>query len=365
MKKVKIHGAGSIGNHLAHASRRMGWSVDVCDIDGAALDRMRSQIYPARYGTWDEAIGQFHSDKAPRGSYDLIIVGTPPDSHIPLALSALEEEPRAILVEKPFCTPDLDGAQRLVEAARAKGVAIFTGYDHVVGKATEDFGKRMATAGYGALETLDVEFREYWGGIFAAHPWLNGPSDTYLGYWKRGGGASGEHSHAINLWQHFAHLAGAGRVVEVAASMDFVSDGRVDYDKLCALNLRTEKSLVGRVVQDVVTNPPRKWARVQGDAGYLEWHCGYRPGVDAVIAGDGSGVKEEALFEKTRPQDFINELAHIEQALASNPALSPISLERGLDTMLVVAAAHKAVSERRTIAIDYAAGYTAAALRAA
>ena len=33
MKKVKIYGAGSIGNHLAQASRRMGWSVDICDID--------------------------------------------------------------------------------------------------------------------------------------------------------------------------------------------------------------------------------------------------------------------------------------------------------------------------------------------
>ncbi len=31
----------------------------------------------------------------------------------------------------------------------------------------------------------------------AAHPWLAGPQDSYLGFWRRGGGASGEHSHAI------------------------------------------------------------------------------------------------------------------------------------------------------------------------
>ena len=34
--KVKIIGAGSIGNHLAQASRRMGWNV--CSITGARSD---------------------------------------------------------------------------------------------------------------------------------------------------------------------------------------------------------------------------------------------------------------------------------------------------------------------------------------
>ena len=51
---VKIYGSGSIGNHLAQASRRMGWSVDMCDIDDEALIRAKNEIYPARYGSWDE-----------------------------------------------------------------------------------------------------------------------------------------------------------------------------------------------------------------------------------------------------------------------------------------------------------------------
>ncbi len=70
--------------------------------------------------------------------------------------------------------------------------------------------------------TLVAEFREHWGGIFSAHPWLSGPSDTYLGFWRRGGGASGEHSHAMNIFQFFAHALGAGRVTEVTALLDYV-----------------------------------------------------------------------------------------------------------------------------------------------
>ncbi|MEE8125650.1 MAG: 3-hydroxyacyl-CoA dehydrogenase NAD-binding domain-containing protein, partial [Nitrospirales bacterium] len=56
MYSVKIFGAGSIGNHLAHASRSLGWNVTLCDLDPAALDRAKSMIYPTRYGKWDNAI---------------------------------------------------------------------------------------------------------------------------------------------------------------------------------------------------------------------------------------------------------------------------------------------------------------------
>lgn len=363
MIKVKIYGAGSIGNHLSHACRVMGWKVDLCDVDPAALERTRTQIYPGRYGKWDDAIRLFRNDQAPTGGYDLICIGTPPDSHISMAAAAVTEKPRAILVEKPFCTPEMVGAQELFDLARKAGVAIFTGYDHVVGQASQKLAEIAASGRLGGIETLDVEFREHWGGIFAAHPWLAGPSDSYLGFWERGGGASGEHSHAANLWQHISHEIGGGRVVEVQAMMEFVSDGRVEYDKFCLMNLRTENGLAGRVVQDVVTNPPRKWGRVQGQNGYVEWHCGFKQGIDAVFEGSASGSIEEHLFKKTRPDDFVLELRHIEMTLSRNSAKSALSIERGLDTMLLIAAAHKSVQERCNVRIDYSKGYSMDALR--
>lgn len=362
MKKVKVYGAGSIGNHLSHAARSLGWSVDICDVSKDALRRTREEIYPSRYGAWDTSIGLYHSDDAPRGGYDYIFIGTPPDIHLALARDAIDEGAGAILIEKPLATPDLTGLQQLRQSTRSAAIPVFVGYDHVVGIASQEVAKRVADGLIGQPITIDVEFREHWGGIFAAHPWLDGPHDTYLGFSDRGGGASGEHSHAINLWQHFAFLCGAGRVAEVAAALDFGLDGSLDYDRICALNLTTETGLKGRVVQDVITRPPRKWARIQGEAGYVEWHCGYRQGCDAVIvAGEGheGGTVE---FEKTRPDDFIAELSHLEDALSTNPAESPIALDRGLDTMLVIAAAHRSAREKATIRIDYDAGYVPDAL---
>ena len=119
---------------------------------------------------------------------------------------------------------DLDGADELIAKAKAKDCRLFVGYDHVVGAAAERFCALIDEGTTGNVQTLDVEFREHWGGIFAAHPWLGGPSDTYLGFWRRGGGAAGEHSHAFNLWQHFAHRLGQGRVSRVTANLDYVEE---------------------------------------------------------------------------------------------------------------------------------------------
>ncbi len=364
MKRVKVFGAGSIGNHLANASRRKGWEADICDTDSAALDRTREMIYPGRYGKWDSSIGLYTNDKAPVGNYDLIVIGTPPDSHMQLARQAVKEKPKAILVEKPVCTPDLSGAQALYEEAAAAGVKLFVGYDHAVSKSAMMVSHLLSEQAIGPLDTLDVEFREFWGGIFAAHPWLAGPADTYLGFWKRGGGACGEHSHALNLWQSFAFAAGAGRITEVSAKLQYVDDGKVDFDKLCLVELRTENGLLGRVVQDVVTRPTRKWGRAQGAKGYIEWLCGVKPGTDTVILGKDACEISTTEIHKTRPDDFVEELNHIEAVLDSGDmAKSPIAIERGLDSMLIVAACHKSSAEGRTVKIDYSPGYVESAIK--
>jgi predicted dehydrogenase len=361
--KLKIIGAGSIGNHLAHAARNLNWEVAVCDVDPEALRRMREEIYPERYGSWDESIGLHLTEEVPKGGFDLIAIGTPPDTHLPLAMEAVSEMPKVVLVEKPLCRPDLEGAQELADLVLEKNVMVFTGYDHAVGQAAGVMEEAIRSSQLGAIQTLDVEFREHWGGIFAAHPWLDGPADSYLGFWERGGGASGEHSHAIHLWQHFAHAAGAGRVVEVQATLDYVIDGSVDYDQICLLQLRTENGLVGRVVQDVVTQPPRKWARAQGDLGFAEWHCGNPSGADSVRLGTGDRITEQVI-EKTRPDNFIQELRHLQMMMKGDKfAESPLALERGLETMMVLAAAHRSHQQRRTIHIDYSGGWSPTALK--
>jgi predicted dehydrogenase len=251
----------------------------------------------------------------------------------------------------------LERTHELSLLARQNGVEIFVGYNHVVSAVADKAVELIPQLG--PIETLDVEFREHWGGIFTAHPWLAGPQDSYLGFWQKGGGASGEHSHAINLWQHLARNLGAGRVTEVVASLDYMKTDTLDYDKLCLLNLRTEKGLAGRVAQDVVTKPARKWARIQGKDGFVDISIGSE---DRIQWQCGGNPKEELLFKKTRPDDFIAELKHVDAILKKEQGNNAISLECGFDTMLVIAAAHLSHRHGRRVFIDYGKGCSLQAL---
>lgn len=342
--RAKIVGAGSIGNHLARALRHHDVAVDLVDADPAALARARDDIYPARYGAWDASIGLHLPDAAPRGGYDLIVIGTPPDTHLPLAMAALDEGPRALLVEKPLATPDLDGLEAFVARAAASGTRVFVGYTHGVADATLHAVQRLGEGDLGEVLTIDSETREHWGGILAAHPWLPGPEASYLGSWRRGGGALGEHSHGLHLWQQLARAVGAGEVTRVSATMDLRSIADVEHDRIALLDLTTSSGLMGRCVQDVVTRPPSKGARVTGTDGVLELRFEREREMDVVTVTRPDGARAVEEFPTTRTDDFGREVGHLLDALASGAA-SPLDLDHGVATMSVIAAAFASVAD--------------------
>jgi len=338
--RAKIIGAGSIGNHLAHALRGHEVAVDLVDVDPEALARARDELYPSRYGAWDESIGLHHADDAPRGGYDLVVIGTPPDTHLPLAAAAIEEGCRALLVEKPLATPDLDGL-------------VFVGYTHGVADATTAFIARAAAGAVGEVLTIDTETREHWGGILRAHPWLPGPEASYLGSWRRGGGALGEHSHGLHLWQQIARAVGAGEVARVAATMDLRTVGGVEHDRITLLDLVTNGGLIGRCVQDVVTEPPAKGARVTGTEGVMELRFERERQRDVIVTQRPGAEATVEEFPTTRTDDFAREIAHVLDALATS-APSPLDLAHGVATMHVIAAAFAAADEGRTKEVSHA-----------
>lgn len=364
--RVKIFGAGSIGNHLAHACRGMDWQVTICDLDSSALERTRTDIYPSRYGSWDDGISLAEVGSVANDPFDVVIVGTPPDTHMAIALDQLERSaPRVMMIEKPLCPPDMSGCSELTTAAAKAGTFVGVGYNHTLTKNTQLAEQWLATNSIGDIVTIRSKTREHWRGIFGAHPWLAGPEDSYLGYTDRGGGAVGEHSHAINIWQHFSHLTGQGRIVAVSAMLDMVERDGARYDRIAQISVRTESGLVGTIVQDVITEPAQKWLRVQGSNGFVEWEVNCDANHDAIRTRIGDGDIRESLIAKKRPDDFQAEIAHIAALLTETDARdhSPVSLERGLDTMLVIAAAIRSSTEGRTVVIDPAGGTSVEALR--
>ncbi|MBI3274250.1 MAG: Gfo/Idh/MocA family oxidoreductase [Candidatus Colwellbacteria bacterium] len=371
---VKIIGAGSVGNHLAQASRRMGWDVTVTDADPKALVRMREEIYPKRYGAWDENIALFQSGEEPRGGYDIIMIGTPPDVRIPLAIEALKEKPRILHLEKPLCgiekafhhvssfeealidykeeitleylsSPEYISCQ---DSSQVRDIPddlfVTVGYNHAVSESIQKVVELLKQNLFGEILAIDVEFREHWSGIFSAHPWLSGPKDSYLGHWRRGGGAGGEHSHALHLFLYLAHVVGRGDVKEnVRTLFSFRKDGEAEYDETAHFLLETEHGLVGRVTQDVITFPPEKRLKILGEKGYISWICGASGKGDIVYYSSNDFMDSQTFFfRKTRSDDFYQEMLHYNDLLSGKITYenSPLNMRFGAETMGILYEAH-------------------------
>ena len=159
-------------------------------------------------------------------------------------------------------------------------------------------------------------------------------------FWERGGGASGEHSHALNLWQHLAKESKLGTILNINHMLDYYKDKQVNYDKICMLNLDTVDGYKGRVIQDVITKPSKKIAFIQGTLGRIEWICHFKKNSDKIIIYSNTNKKKTLYFSKKRPDDFITELKHVCYCIKNNKK-SPISLENGLETMKILKKIHQ------------------------
>ena len=103
--------------------------------------------------------------------------------------------------------------------------------------------------------------------------------------------------------------------------------------------MKSEDGLVGSIVQDVITDPSQKNLRIQGDKGFIEWYVNYDSEHDAVTFGEIGINPKTKLIPKTRPDDFLGEINHIDELINNPSNKSPISLELGIECMKVIRSA--------------------------
>ena len=336
---VKVVGAGSIGNHLAHACRQLDWNVTIVDVDSNALERAQTLIYPGRYGIWDSKISVAEASEVEGVHFDLVIVGTPPDTHLEVATAELRSAtPRVMLIEKPLSHPDRDIVAKFLHHVSKNKTRVLVGYNQRLKPNTQKFLEVASEERLGGLLSLSARMLESWDGILKAHSWLVSETDSYLAYTERGGGSLLEHSHALNLFLHFADQLGQGIAESVLAEIDWENHDFGRYDSNTLLRLRMSSGLEAIVQQDVRTWPADKSAEAIFENGRLKWTMGEIS--DEVHLLEPSGeLRSSWEFPKTRPDDFLPEIAHVGQLLTGEVEDSPISLEAGVDVMEVVLAA--------------------------
>ena len=308
--KIGIVGAGSIGNHLAYACRFFDLNVSVFDIDEKALTRMKTQIYPERYGYWDKEIILNSIDSLWHISdFDIIFIGTPPDTHFNLANRILmENRPKLLMIEKPLIDPDINKLWNLNKVIAESHIKVGVGYNHSVSESFDFFIKQISTLDPHLITSISSFTLESWQGILNAHPWIATPYDTYLGYLKRGGGSLSEHSHGLHLWVYTAMQLGLFESCNFDSEID-LDEERKSYDTRTRIVVSKSNKYFGEICMDVVSNPSIKKITVNTDREVITW------GIESKDVEYVSVNSKKRIFVKNRKMDFINEIKHLKECL--------------------------------------------------
>ena len=84
---------------------------------------------------------------------------------------------------------------------------------------------------------------------------------------------------------------------------------------------------------------------------------------DIITLAPENKKKVRTVIKKNRPDDFIEELRHIDFVVSRKIKESPILLREALNTMLVIAGTHKSAKKNRAIRLNYSKGYNEKAIK--
>jgi predicted dehydrogenase len=331
VKNFLISGFGAIGRRHLQTIRALDFGAEI-----TVLRRPESDN-----GEDPEGATVVHNlEAALERGIDAAIIAGPASGHVEEALS-LAAAGVHLLVEKPL-SDRLQGARALLETCRDKGVVLQVGYCLRFLKSQSALHRALADAMVGRVVGVEAAVGQYLPDWRPDRDYRR----TVSARRELGGGALLELSHEIDylLW----HL---GAVNMVDANLTKRGDLDINVEDTVDMKLAFNSGTPGRLHMDMVSKPPRRFCRVEGDEGVLLWDgIGgqtryYRPGEGggegALLATDGG--ERNKMYER----QLLNFLSCIETGAAP-----PVGGEDGIRVLQVVEAARRSADTGRPVNME-------------
>ena len=101
-------------------------------------------------------------EDSPKDNYDIIIIGTPPQTHIDIAIDTIKyDNPKLLMIEKPLSTPDLNRCDEFYSIKENSKTIVTVGYNHLLGPNTIEAEKLLSEKIVGDILHIESTFNEY------------------------------------------------------------------------------------------------------------------------------------------------------------------------------------------------------------
>lgn len=328
-RHILVIGSGSVGKRHARNLSALGCRISCVD---PREDRR------AEMGQEVELVGSFASEgeALAAGSYDGVVIGSPPHVHVAQTTAALEAG-CPVLLEKPV-SPDLEGATRLAEVAGRASVPLLMGYTWRWWPPLGEVRRLLADGAVGPIRHVQFHMSAH---LADWHPWER-YQDFFMANREQGGGALLDESHWVDLMLWLFGMPGevSGRIEKIS-DLDISSDDNVDLLFAYPGGARVTMHL------DLYGRPHEKFIRFVGADGTILWSA------DPNQIGIGRSMTQDwdvTAYDCERNDMFVGVAKEFLAVLDGAP-VATCTIEDGVNVLKVIEAARAASSGGRTVAL--------------
>ena len=312
--KLLVIGCGSIGER--HIRNLRSLSVDnilACDTNSDRLHLMKDKYDAEIYKDVDEAL---------KKNPDAVLVCTPPNLHIPMALKAVEHNAH-LFIEKPI-SHNLEKVDDFLTEAKRKKLTVLVGYNLRFHQGIILMKKMINEKVIGRVLSARAEVGQY---LPDWRPWQD-YRQSYTGKNDMGGGIILDGSHEIDYIRWLL-----GDITEVSCFADKVSDLDVDVEDTAEILLKFKNNIIAEIHLDFVQREYSRNCKIIGEEGTLIWDY---PG--KYVKTYYSTTKQWKTYPiKMEPNDmYVEELKHFFECIKgkTSPLISGEEAKKVLEVAL-------------------------------
>lgn len=250
--RALVVGYGSIGKrHTANLAILGVKEIAVCDTDAARRAAAESQPGVRTFDRLEHALSQ---------QVDIVLVTTPPSSHIPIALAAAETGCH-LFIEKPLSHTE-EQVDRLVTLTRTRGLVTMIGCNMRFHPNLAFIKRFLSEGGLGKVYSISAEVGAY------LPEWRPGTDyrDNYGARQALGGGVLLDAIHELDYVRWLV-----GEIVEVQCIAGTVSQLAIDTEDLALILVRFAGGALGSLHLDYLQRPYCRGCKIIGEQGVLSW----------------------------------------------------------------------------------------------
>lgn len=285
--KLLVIGCGSIGErHIKNLRTLSVDSILACDTNSDRLHLMKEKYDAEIYNDVDDAL-----EKNP----DAVLVCTPPNLHIPMALKAAEHNAH-MFIEKPI-SHNLEKVDDFLKETKRKKLIVLVGYNLRFHQGIQLMKKMIDEGTIGRILSAKAEFGQY------LLDWRTSDyRQSYTAKKNMGGGIILDLSHEIDYIRWIL-----GDITEVSCFADKVSDLDVDVEDTAEILLKIKNKIIAEIHLDFIQRSYSRNCKIIGEKGTIIWDY-----PDKIVKVYNADVEQWKTYPiKMEPNDmYVEEMKH-------------------------------------------------------